>query len=98
VEEYKEQLANSHKIMEYLASGKVTVATYTDEYKDKRELLEMVDSSDAYLERFDEVVKHLDVYNAKEKQKMRRDFAKEHSYEKQLEKIVSYLKEYNLEL
>jgi hypothetical protein len=97
-EEYKEQLANSHKIMEYLASGKVTVATYTDEYKDKRELLEMVDDSSDYLKRFAQVANNLVFYNAEEKQKMRKEFARSHSYEKQLAKIVACLKEYNLEL
>ena len=97
-DEDKRQLASPHKLMEYLASGKVTVATYTDEYKDKRELLEMVDDSSEYLAKFDDVVKHLKVYNSKDKQKQRMDFAKDHSYEKQLDKIVAYLKQYNLEL
>ena len=96
--EDEKQLASPHKMMEYLASGKVTVSTYTDEYKDKRELLEMVDSSDAYLAKFDEVVNNLDDYNAKEKQNLRMKFAKENSYEKQLSKIVGYLKQYNLKL
>lgn len=90
-EAYREQLANSHKIMEYLASGKVTVATYTDEYKDKRALLEMVDDSGEYVAKFDEVVAHLELYHAKEKQKQRVAFAKEHSYEKQLDKIFVHL-------
>jgi len=94
----KKQLASPHKLMEYLASGKVTVATYTDEYKDKRDLLEMVDDSHEYLAKFTEVVNHLEMYNSKEKQTQRMDFAKEHSYEKQLDKIVAYLKQYNLEL
>ena len=96
--EDKKQLASPHKLMEYLASGKVTIATYTDEYKDKRDLLEMVDDSHEYLAKFTEVVNYLEVYNSTEKQKQRMDFAKEHSYEKQLDKIVSYLKQYNLEL
>jgi len=90
--------ASPHKMMEYFASGKVAVSTYTDEYKDKRELLEMVDASSEYLERFDEVVNDLAFYNSNEKQKMRRTFSKEHSYEKQLEKIEEYLKEYHLSL
>ncbi len=97
-EEYKEQLASPHKILEYLYSTKVTVATYTDEYKDKRHLLEMVDSSDEYLEKFQEVIENLAFYNSKEKQAKRRAFAKEHSYEKQLEKIFKYLKCYNIRL
>jgi len=96
-ETYKKQLANSHKILEYLASGKVTISTYTDEYKDKRKLLEMVDNSEDFIDRFDEVANHLNIYNSKKKQSTRRVFAKEHSYEKQLEKIQYYLKQYNLE-
>jgi glycosyltransferase involved in cell wall biosynthesis len=94
VEEYREQLANSHKILEYLHSGKVTVATFTDEYKDKRELLEMVNNSNDYIEKFKEVVENLEVYNAKEKRQERIEFAKSHSYDNQLNKILSLSNKY----
>lgn len=92
------QLASPHKMMEYLASRKVTVSTYTDEYKDKRELLEMVDDSSMFVDKFDEVVANLEYYNSQEKQEQRIHFALEHSYENQLKKIIVYLKQYNLEL
>lgn len=98
VEEYPEQLANSHKILEYLYSGKVTVATYTDEYKDKRNLLEMVDNSNEFESAFENVVNNLDNYNSEEKQAERIAFAKNNSYEKQLEKILKYLIQYNFAL
>lgn len=90
-----EQNANSHKLLEYLYSGKVTVATYVDAYKDKRHLLEMTDEdkTDNYNELFKEVVENLDFYNATQKQEERIAFAKEHSYENQLNKIFSYIKE-----
>ncbi len=88
--------ASPHKIMEYLASGKVIVSTYTDEYKDKRHLLEMVDDSKDYIKRFDKVINNLNFYNSKEKQQTRILFAKEHSYEKQLGKITALLKKHNL--
>ncbi|MCF6192745.1 MAG: hypothetical protein L3J46_00220 [Kangiellaceae bacterium] len=94
VSEYFEQLANSHKILEYLYSGKVTVATYTDEYKEKRDLLVMVDDSIDYIDKFDEVVNNLEYYNSKQMQEKRIAFAKEHSYEKQLEKIEKLIKQY----
>ncbi len=94
VDEYREQLANSHKILEYLYSGKVTIATYTDEYKDKRHLLEMLDDSDKYLQKFDEVVKNLDFYNSKEKQQERILYAEDSSYEKQLEKVLLLIRKY----
>ncbi len=94
VEDYFEQLSNSHKILEYLYSGKVTVATYTDEYKDKRDLLVMVDDSKEYLQKFKEVIENLEYYNSKEKQELRKAFAKEHSYEKQIEKIFNLIKQF----
>lgn len=94
----KEQLANPHKIMEYLASGKTIVATYTDEYKDKRYLLEMVNNSNEYIQKFEQVVNNLDFYNSNEKQQARIKFAKNNSYEKQLEKIFNYLKQYNFKI
>jgi len=87
-----EQLASPHKVMEYLASGKVNVATYTDEYKDKRELLEMVDKNSDYISKFNDVINDLVHYNSVENQSMRKAFAKEHTYSKQLTKIFSYLK------
>lgn len=90
----KEQLASPHKIMEYLASGNVIVSTYTDEYKDKRHLLEMVDTSADYIHKFKEVVDNLSFYNSKEKQKERMSFAKNNSYEKQLEKIFSLINQH----
>jgi len=88
--------ASPHKVMEYLSSGKVTVATYTDEYKDKRELLEMVDDNRDYLSKFNDVIKNLVDYNSAEKQNQRKNFAKEHTYSKQLNKVVSYLKLHDL--
>jgi hypothetical protein len=97
-EDYPEQTANSHKILEYLYSGKVIVATYTDEYKDKRYLLEMVDSSNDYIQKFSQVINNIDFYNAIEKQQERILFAKNSSYEKRLELIINILKENNLYL
>jgi len=93
-----EQSANSHKLLEYFYSGKVTVATYTDEYKDKRYLLEMVDSSTEFIEKFKMVVQNIAIYNSDEKQKERIMFAKDNTYKKQLSKILHLLEENNLKL
>jgi len=90
-EEFKEQLASPHKMMEYLASGKTIVATYTDEYKDKRHLLEMVDSSSDFPDRFAKVVAQLDLYNSVEKQASRVEYAFANSYDRQLDKIFNLL-------
>ncbi len=91
-----EQLASPHKVMEYLSSGKVTVASYTDEYKDKRYLLEMVDDNNQYISKFDEVIQNLSDYNSPERQLQRKQFAQENTYDKQLNKIGAYLRKHNL--
>jgi glycosyltransferase involved in cell wall biosynthesis len=92
----KEQMASPHKVMEYLASGKVIVATYTDEYKDKPRLLEMVTDNKDYIPTFRKIVSNLDYYNSPQKQQERIDFTKNNTYEKQLEKIRQLIKNNNL--
>ena len=94
--QYREQLANSHKIIEYLGSGKTIVATYTDEYKDKRDLLEMVDDSCDYVAVFERVVKNLPDYNSTERQAQRMAFAQANTYDKQINKIITLLKQHRL--
>lgn len=98
VEAYREQLASPHKMMEYMASGKTIVATYTDEYKDKRHLLEMVDSSSDFPEAFARVVENLSEYNSTEKQATRVEYARQHSYDRQLDKIVGLIRNNGLDL
>lgn len=86
-EEYKEQLASPHKMLEYLASGKVIVATYTDEYKDKRELVEMVDFNAELPKQFRKVVAYLEYYNSLELIALRQQYSMENTYEKQIKRI-----------
>ncbi|WLE98257.1 MAG: glycosyltransferase [Candidatus Electrothrix communis] len=93
---YPEQVDNSHKIMEYLASGKIIVATYTGEYQDKRHLLEMVDNSSEYVAAFERVLNGLSHYNSHERQKDRIEFSRQHTYDKQLDKIFDLLKKHDL--
>ncbi len=94
-ERYRDQ-ANPHKFMEYFASGKCIVTTYTDEYKDKRHLLEMVDDSDEYIAAFARVLNNLEEYNSVERQTQRRKFAQANTYLSQLERINMKLKEHAL--
>lgn len=94
--EYRAQLASPHKFMEYLASGKVIVSTYTDEYKDKRHLLEMVDDNADYLAAFGRVIEGLDEYNSPARQAERKAFAEEHSYDRQLDRVFGLLRQHQL--
>lgn len=79
--------ASPHKFMEYLLSGKVVVSSYTDEYKDKRHLVEMAEPDSDLETVFSRVVADLDQYNSTEKQAERKAFALEHRYENQLSRI-----------
>jgi hypothetical protein len=79
--------------MEYLLSGKVIVASYTDEYKDKRNLVEMADPGEDIDPVFDRVVRSLAVYNAPLRMAERRAFAMDRSYERQLERVATVVRE-----
>ncbi|WPP52614.1 glycosyltransferase [Catalinimonas niigatensis] len=90
---YLKQLANPHKLMEYFASGKIIVSTYTDEYKDKGHLLAMCSRNEDYPDLFEEVISKIDHYNNELLQKERIEFAYENTYEKQLKRIESHIKD-----
>ena len=92
----REQLSSPHKMMEYLNSGKVIVATYMDEYKDKRDLLVMVDRELDFLNAFREVMENLERYNSDEGRLKRIRFALDNTYEKQLDRIIDLIGEDSL--
>lgn len=92
-DQYREQLANPHKLMEYIASGKITVASYTDEYVNKKELLEMVEDNCELPQRFRDVLHNLAHYNSEEKSALRKHFAFENIYEKQIDRIMQLIKD-----
>ncbi len=89
-EKYLLQLANPHKIMEYLASGKTVIATKTLEYLDS-ELIEMTSSREDFYGKFGKVIDNLDEYNNPQRRKKRIDFAMDNSYERQIERIEKIL-------
>ncbi|GAA5138736.1 glycosyltransferase [Alloalcanivorax gelatiniphagus] len=86
-DEFRDQLSNPHKLMEYLSSGKVCVATYTDEYADKRNLIQMADSQAEFKRVFNQTVSNIHVENSIEKKNARKSFARENTYSKQFERI-----------
>jgi glycosyltransferase involved in cell wall biosynthesis len=86
-QEYPEQLANPHKLMEYLASGKPVIATYTKEYEGKS-FLPMAKTTDEFLNLFRTFVNGDLKYASKEAT----DFANDNTYVKQIAKIESITK------
>lgn len=94
-EKYHKDQASPHKFMEYFASGRIIVSTYTDEYKDKRDLLVMSNDNDnkGCLVLFKKVIDNIKEYNSAYLMQKRRAFAADNTYEKQLERINEKLKD-----
>jgi glycosyltransferase involved in cell wall biosynthesis len=86
-----EQMANPHKTLEYLSSGKLLVSNYTDEYKDKPDLFLMCKSNKDLPELFKYALNNLNSYNSEELQEKRKKFAAENTYEYQIVRIENHL-------
>ncbi len=88
-EEFADQVSNPHKMMEYLMSGRVIVATFTREYSEEanRELLVMASHRNEFVPSLKRVIKDLAYWNNSALQGERRAFARDNSYAKQIERI-----------
>lgn len=96
-DDYPEQLANSHKMMEYLASGQMIVATQTAEYRAISDggLILMSNRNEEFPFLLREALSNLDYWNSVEKANMRKAWAAENTYEKQLTRIEEFLALYS---
>ena len=84
---------NSHKLLEYLSTGKVIVTSYISLYEGT-DMLEMDTFENNGLGKiFSKVVQELDVYNAPVRMQDRRNYARENSYAKQLERMTNIMNE-----
>jgi len=91
--EYYRTYASPHKMMEYLGSEKMIIATWTEDYRDLAEagLIKMSKNQDKYLDEFNEVIDQLAKWNSVEKISVRRAYAQANTYDKQIEKIETRL-------
>jgi hypothetical protein len=97
---YKNQVSNPHKIMEYLASGRAVIATFTEEYVLHRDLFSMSDPgcNSSYPRLFESVIANLNYWNSSDRMERRRDFAADHTYTRQLLRIQDHLTKNGLAL
>lgn len=75
--------SNSHKILEYLSSGKVIVSTPIEEYQIRKlpdDLLYMAHDEPAYLPLFETVILEFSRYSLPELSKRRIEFARQRTY------------------
>ncbi len=86
-EEYPEILANSHKIMGYLGSGKPVVCHEIGEYLSNKDLLYMAKTEEEYLFLFNDVKNNLQEVSDEIHTSKRIEFALHNTYLLQLERI-----------
>lgn len=79
--------SNHHKILEFLSTGKPAVINYTDEYKDKRDIILMSDLNEQLPGLFRQACLNLAAFNAPEMVLKRKDFAAANSYQSQVKTI-----------
>jgi len=83
--------SNSHKILEYLSTGKAIISTFVSQYQ-YNTLLVMSKDEASFLATFEKVISSLPEYNAPELQKKRIAFALENTYHTQIERINRFIK------
>ena len=90
--------SNSHKLLEYWATGKIVVSTYIDQYNNKESsyLLQMSaeNKNDVLPEIFENVVNKIEEWNNVEMMSKRRSFAMGLSYTKNANAILELLEKF----
>lgn len=82
---YENTYASPHKMMEYLASGKIICSTPLKEYKDldDKAIIKMSADPDSFPSVVTSTVSGIHYWNSPEKQKLRKDLVADNSYKKQ---------------
>ncbi len=91
-EMFRPELSNPHKILEYLSTGKVVVSNYTEEYVNRPNLLQMAKTNEELPDLFTKTIENLEHFNRPELQKVRKDWARDNTYSRQLTRIAKLLK------
>jgi len=83
---------NSHKVLEYMSTGKVLVSTYLSIYWGN-ELIKMSpkDMNHQLPDIFSEVLMNIEAWNSPELEKKRIEFALQHTYKEQLARITEVI-------
>jgi len=82
--------SNSHKLLEYISTGKTVVSTYVSTYKGTA-LLEMCKDENELPALFNQVKDNISQYNSIDKQQARISYALNNSYAAQIDKIEKLL-------
>lgn len=96
IEKDQSKGTNYHKVLEYLASGKVIISNNITTYKDSG-LIEMPQERNNIKlpQLFADVICNLNLHNSLEKQEQRISYAKEHTYRGNIRLIENFINEHN---
>jgi hypothetical protein len=85
--------SNSHKVLEYLSTGRAIVSTHVSAYRDQGGLIRMAhpDNELEFPILFRDTISRLDEFNSPPFQEARREFALDNTYSRQLDRIESRL-------
>jgi glycosyltransferase involved in cell wall biosynthesis len=94
-EAYQQDQANPHKMMEYLGSGKMVVASFTSEYEDLSDkgLILMSKRNQELKGLFHQALQNLEFWNGEALQHTRRSFGLANTYDRQIERIEKIISE-----
>lgn len=87
-------LSSSHKVMEYLASGKAIVSTNVKGYPEDEDLFYTSGTSSKFIELFSQICDNIEEANSPVKMRKRIQFAMENTYQSrltQIEQLANYI-------
>ena len=88
---YSDAVADSHKVLEYLSTGKTVISSYMSSYEQYPNLIEMTNDNTKLCQVLRKVLGELEEYNSKSKADVRMQFALDRSYRKRIEEIENVM-------
>ena len=92
-DQLKHIVANSHKMLEYLATGNPVVCSHTEEYSTHRDLLAMAIDRWDFTDLFERTVRDFAINETEERRKARVDLARQRSAPVMLERMAQLIAE-----
>ncbi len=94
IEKDQSKGTNYHKLMEYIATGKIVISNNITTYQSRPDLIQMTherNNNDKLPALFTNVISQLEQYNSTELEQMRKEFARSNTYTRQVQRISTLL-------
>lgn len=94
IEKDQSKGTNYHKVLEFISTGKLIISNNITTYADYPDLVQMTpsrNSNEGLMELFGNCIYRLEYWNSPDKMLLRKEFARDNSYTRQLERIDDIL-------